>query len=590
MVLCSRPGTLMTSRPVSAPITSSRAALFLGIALLLTACAGRGAPTSVPAGSTDTEVTEGHVTTDHGLSGQGLVLVSGDNALTGASWITATNGYGPVELNRSNGGPAARDGGPLTVGGNTSTRGYGVHAGSSLSFATGSQCRRLSTQIGVDDEVGPRGTVRFVVRGDGVTLHDSGVVRGSDGLRTVAVDISGRNTVQLAVTDGGDGASHDHADWIQPTLHGCEVADSSGPALTPEQFGARGDGTTDDTAALSALFRAMNTQAQPVSFGASRTYRFHRTAPTQFTITRTGAIIHGNGAVLKVIDSESVSNQWYGIRIAGANITVQDLSVDFNRTRRPGTTSSSAQTAWFVDGGSRNVVLRRVRALNSPLDGIYIRDLVSSLPSASATTLPTGIRLEGVQSLNSGRNNLSIVSARDVTVSGGRFNGARGYGDGPWAGIDIEPNRGSDVHGNRNIVIDGAETSDNLGSGIDVAQLDNEGIIIRNHSSHRNSGAALFLSPSGTITVDGLRATTYGGITKAGVVAIVPSERPGATVSLANLEISDTTNTKPSFFQNYAGKVTLNGLRASNVATKTVLGTYQPTTVSNVYLNGVKIR
>ncbi|WP_295822291.1 NPCBM/NEW2 domain-containing protein [uncultured Deinococcus sp.] len=577
------------SRLPSISSASARLVL-LGVSLLLPACAGSGAPTGLPAGPTDTEVTEGHITTDHGLSGQGLILVSGDTPLSGATWTTATNGYGPVELNRSNGGPAASDGGPLTVAGVTSTRGYGVHAASSLSFATGSQCRSLSTQIGVDDEVGSRGTVRFVVRGDGVTLHDSGIVRGSDGLRTVTVDISGRNTVQLVVTDAGDGTSHDHANWIQPTLHGCEVAASSGPALTPEQFGARGDGVTDDTAALTALFRAMNTQSQPVRFGAGRTYRFHRTAPTQFTITRTGTTITGNGAVLKVIDTESVSPLWYGVRIAGTDITVQDLGVDFNRARRPGTTSPSGQTAWFIDGGSRNVVLRRVQALNSPMDGIYIRDLVSTLPAASASTLPTGIRLEGVQALNSGRNNLSIVSARDVTVSGGRFNGARGYGDGPWAGIDIEPNRGSDVYGNRNIVIDGAETSDNLGSGIDVAQLDNEGITIRNHASHRNGGAALFLSPSGTITVDGLRASSYGSITKAGVVAIVPSDRPGATVSLSNLEIRDTTGTKPSFFQNYVGTVTLNGLRASNVATKTVLGTYQPTAVSNVYLDGVRIR
>lgn len=364
-------------------------------------------------------------------------------------------------------------------------------------------------------------------------------------------------------------------------------------ALTPEQFGAVGDGQTDDTAALGALFAQLSAPAhegsRTVSFAPGKIYRFQRTSDNQFAVTGAGATIYGNGATLKVLDGVPTDTQWFVLRIAGPDITIQNLSIDGNRDGRPPMLSDHTQTSWFIDGGSRAVTLRRIRSLNAPLDGMYIRDLVTPLPTRTADQYPTDIRLEDVELLRSGRNNLSIISSRNVSVVGGRFNGAHGVVGGPWAGIDIEPNGGADLAGNDGIAIEGAETSDNQGSGIDVAQINNRNIVIRDHASHRN-GTALFLSPSGPITVDGLRASGYGAVSKAGVIAIVPSDAPGATVTLGNIEVSDTTDAKPTFFQNYRGTVSLDGLRASNVATKTVLGTYQPTTVANVYRDGVKIQ
>src|SRR5262249_50880629 len=66
-------------------------------------------------------------------------------------WVSATNGWGPVERDRSNGEIAAGDGRVLTLNGLTYAKGLGVHANSDVRFAVGSNCTSFNADIGVDD-------------------------------------------------------------------------------------------------------------------------------------------------------------------------------------------------------------------------------------------------------------------------------------------------------------------------------------------------------------------------------------------------------------------------------------------------------
>jgi hypothetical protein len=93
-----------------------------------------------------------------------------------------------------------------------------VHANSSMTFALGGKCSTLSAKIGVDDEVGSRGSVVFQVWNGTTKLYDSGVVRGGDAAKSISVNVSGVQNLRLAVTDAGDGLSYDHADWASPML------------------------------------------------------------------------------------------------------------------------------------------------------------------------------------------------------------------------------------------------------------------------------------------------------------------------------------------------------------------------------------
>jgi NPCBM/NEW2 domain len=77
-----------------------------------------------------------------------------DASLSDLPFVTATNGWGPVERDRSNGENAAGDGHALTVDGTTYPKGLGVHAASDVGFYLGGRCTAFTATVGVDDEVG----------------------------------------------------------------------------------------------------------------------------------------------------------------------------------------------------------------------------------------------------------------------------------------------------------------------------------------------------------------------------------------------------------------------------------------------------
>ncbi|GAB3464666.1 NPCBM/NEW2 domain-containing protein [Kineococcus endophyticus] len=122
------------------------------------------------------------------------------------------NGWGPVEKDRSNGEQAAGDGKALKVGGTTYAKGFGVHASSEIVVPVNG-AKTFSSKVGLDAEVGTRGSVQFQVWNGGKKLADSGLVRGGEAARTIVADVSGVSEIRLVVTDGGNGVSGDHADW-----------------------------------------------------------------------------------------------------------------------------------------------------------------------------------------------------------------------------------------------------------------------------------------------------------------------------------------------------------------------------------------
>ncbi|WP_410667432.1 glycoside hydrolase family 97 catalytic domain-containing protein [Amycolatopsis sp. cmx-4-68] len=134
-------------------------------------------------------------------------------------FLAASNGWGPVERDQSNGDTAEGDGRPLTIAGTTYAHGLGTNAPSSVTVWLGGACTAFSAVTGVDDEADGPASVTFRVLGDdGRVLADTPVLRPADGAHPVQADVTGVRRLTLEVTDGGDGEDFDHADWAEATV------------------------------------------------------------------------------------------------------------------------------------------------------------------------------------------------------------------------------------------------------------------------------------------------------------------------------------------------------------------------------------
>jgi alpha-galactosidase len=103
----------------------------------------------------------------------------------------------------------------ISIGGRTFDKGVGTHAGSELYVELDGKAERFKAFVGVDDAAGRRGSVRFLVYGNGKRLFDSGVMKGGQEAKAVDVPLTSVRRLRLMVTSAGDGADFDHANWAQ---------------------------------------------------------------------------------------------------------------------------------------------------------------------------------------------------------------------------------------------------------------------------------------------------------------------------------------------------------------------------------------
>lgn len=161
-------------------------------------------------------------------TGTSVPAASGVTYLSDLSWTSAVNGSGPVEKDRSNGEISSGDGKTLTINGKTYSKGLGVHASSTITYNLGGKFSQFLTDIGMDDDAGNRGTATFQVWVDNVKVYESAKVTSSTAAQSIALNVAGKSTLKLVVTDGGDGKDWDHADWANARL-----STSSTAAVTP---------------------------------------------------------------------------------------------------------------------------------------------------------------------------------------------------------------------------------------------------------------------------------------------------------------------------------------------------------------------
>lgn len=144
-------------------------------------------------------------------------------------WVSATNGWGPVEKDQSNGGTGTGDGTPLTLNGTVYAKGLGAHANGNVRYYLGGYCTAFTATVGIDDAQATRGSVKFSVVADGATKVTTPVLGATSAPLPLTVDVTGAQYVELVADDAGDSNGNDHADWADAKFS-CSSTSQEPPA------------------------------------------------------------------------------------------------------------------------------------------------------------------------------------------------------------------------------------------------------------------------------------------------------------------------------------------------------------------------
>ncbi len=110
---------------------------------------------------------------------------------------------------------------PLRIVDRVFERGLGTHSVGHLRITSDDPIVQFSAWVGVnthDTAGGRRGAVEFTVEAGGKEVYRSGVVGNGDKAKRVDLEINNVQELDLRVSDGGDGPSDDHADWLDAKI------------------------------------------------------------------------------------------------------------------------------------------------------------------------------------------------------------------------------------------------------------------------------------------------------------------------------------------------------------------------------------
>lgn len=288
----------------------------------------------------------------------------------------------------------------------------------------------------------------------------------------------------------------------------------SSAVFTPEMFGAKGDGRTNDSEAFAAMSARVNAagggtiELRPATYIVGRQRRGPEregVAFAPFDIIRLAncrrpIVINGNGARLRAAPDllygrfDPTSGKpladparlqlthravpYFGmifIENCSGSVVVRDIELDGNlQSLRPGGRSAkggwqAAGTGVRLMGNSGTERLERVRTHHHPQDGL----MLNASPRRTGTTTCIDVISD-----SNGRQGCSITGGRNYAFQRCKFTrtGRAGLGGAPGAGVDIEA-ESSPI---RNVSFSDCEFSDNHGFGLVSGLGDSADIIAEN--------------------------------------------------------------------------------------------------------------
>lgn len=155
--------------------------------------------------------------------------------------VSAINGFGPVEIDKSNGEDAIADGKTLMLNGVTFTKGFGTHADAEIIYnLTPNKYNKFTAKVGIDDEIpdGNCGSIIFKVFKDDNLAYTSPIMYPSSTTIDIDIDVSNTNQLKLVTDKAGDNNHCDHGDWVDAKLQLLNSNSDVGPPTTPSSLTA----------------------------------------------------------------------------------------------------------------------------------------------------------------------------------------------------------------------------------------------------------------------------------------------------------------------------------------------------------------
>lgn len=274
----------------------------------------------------------------------------------------------------------------------------------------------------------------------GFSTRGAGLPRGwKDVLRGLAV----AGGLLLCTCQGG-GAGE--TGGTVPSKSGCAPAPTSSLVVSVKAapYDAKGDGITDDTAALQKAIDAVGGTGGTVSVPAG-TYRVD--ALTSLILRSSMTLSLADGAVLAAIPNGA--DNYTILRVSGvSSVNILGGTLLGERSAHTGTTGEQG-VGLRITGGAQHITVAGVTAKECWGDGFMVANA-------------TDVTLCHVTADHNRRQGLSITGGNGVVVRDSRF--ANTGGTLPEDGLDIEPNSGQTVH---NVLITGCTFANNAGDGIE---------------------------------------------------------------------------------------------------------------------------